>query len=69
MKFQKSQPIESEHLRASPFLPRPGWLCCGCRACEAPRRGPPGGGVFEERVGVGGIMREIGALVQGDGWV
>jgi len=35
-------------------LPRPGWLCCGCRACEAPRRGPPGGGVFEERVGVGG---------------
>ena len=22
------------------LLPRPGVACCGCRACEAPRRGP-----------------------------
>ena len=33
----------------------------------APARAP-GGCVFEEQVGVGGVMREIGALVQGDGW-
>ena len=35
----------------------PGWLCCGCRSWEAPRRGPREGLSSKNRWGWGCIMR------------
>jgi hypothetical protein len=46
------------------FITTSRWLCCGCLACGAPRRGPPEGDVFEERVGGADLMREIGVLAE-----
>ena len=47
----------------------PGGFAVGAEPVRRPGEAPREGGSSKNGWGWGGVMREIGALVQGDGWV